>query len=132
MRKEVVTNNIFFLNRQTDLTLPGGGMFLRVNVGDFDDVEQLDGVSGNKALTDVTVFNGKINKAYLEGFLNLKSTSEMSVDYNNSANQFRSAMGMNLQGTGNTKTSMYANRYPWEEALKLFGAVKGYGAQMPR
>ena len=132
LRKEVVTNNLFFLNRQTDMTLPGGGMFLRVNVGDFDDVEQLDEVSGNKALTDATVFNGKINKAYLEGFLNLKSTSEMSVDYNNAANQFRSAMGMNLQGTGNTKTTMYANRYPWEEALKLFGAVKGYGAQMPR
>lgn len=129
LRKECVTNNIFFLNRQTDLTLPGGGMFLRVSANDFDDVEQLDKVSGNRILTDPNLFNGKINKAYLQGFINLKSSSNMSVDYNSSVNQFRSAFGMNLQGTGNTTTSMYANRYPWEEALLLFGAVPGCGAQ---
>ena len=129
LRKETVTNNIFFLNRQTDLTLPGGGMFLRVSANNFDDVEQLDKVSGNKILTDANVFNGKINKAYLAGFINLKSSTSMSVDYNSSANQFRSALGMNLTGTGNTTASMYANRYPYEDALKLFGAVDGYGAQ---
>ena len=129
LRKEVVRNNIFFLNRQTDLTLPGGGKFLRVSANDFDDVEQFTEVAGNKVLTDPSIFNGKINKAYLEGFLNLKTSSEMSVDYNSSANQFRSAFGMNLQGTGTTKTNMYANRYPWQEALLLFGAVNGCGAQ---
>ena len=129
LRKEVVKNNIFFLNRQTDLTLPGGGKFLRVSANDFDDVEQFTEVAGNKVLTDPSLFNGKINKAYLEGFLNLKTSSEMSVDYNSSANQFRSAFGMNLQGTGTTKTNMYANRYPWQEALLLFGAVNGCGAQ---
>ena len=129
MRKDVVKNNIFFLNRQTDLTIPGGGMFLRVRANDFDDVEQLSAVSGNKILTDPSLFNGKINKAYLEGFLNLKTSSNMSVDYNSSANQFRSAFGMNLQGTGSTTTSMYANRYPWQDALSLFGAVNGCGAQ---
>lgn len=129
LRKEVVRNNIFFLNRQTDLTLPGGGKFLRVSANDFDDVEQFTEVAGNKVLTDPSIFNGKINKAYLEGFLNLKTSSEMSVDYNSSANQFRSAFGMNLQGTGTTTTNMYANRYPWQEALLLFGAVNGCGAQ---
>ena len=129
LRKEVVKNNIFFLNRQTDLTLPGGGKFLRVSANDFDDVEQFTEVAGNKVLTDPSIFNGKINKAYLEGFLNLKTSSEMSVDYNSSANQFRSAFGMNLQGTGTTSTNMYANRYPWQEALLLFGAVNGCGAQ---
>lgn len=129
MRKEYVRNNIFFLNRQTDLTLPGGGKFLRVRANDFDDVEQFTEVAGNRTLTDPSIFNGKINKAYLEGFINLKTSSEMSVDYNSSANQFRSAFGMNLQGTGTTKTNMYANRYPWQEALLLFGAVNGCGAQ---
>ena len=129
MRKEVVTNNIFFLNRQTDLTLPGGGMFLRVSANDFDDVEQLATVSGNKILTDPKVFDGKIDKAYLQGFLSLKTSSNMSADYNSSANQFRSALGMNIQGSGSTKTTMFANRYPWEDALKLFGAMPGYGAQ---
>ena len=129
MRKEVVTNNIFFLNRQTDLTLPGGGMFLRVSANDFDDVEQLATVSGNKILTDPKVFDGKIDKAYLQGFLSLKTSSNMSADYNSSANQFRSALSMNIQGSGSTKTTMFANRYPWEDALKLFGAMPGYGAQ---
>ena len=129
MRKETVTNNIFFLNRQGDLTIPGGGMFLRVSANDFDDVEQLAKVGGNRILTDPAIFNGKINKAYLQGFINLKSSSNMSVDYSSSANQFRSAFGMNIQGTGSTTASMFANRYPWEEALALFGAVQGYGAQ---
>ena len=129
MRKEAVTDNIFFLNRQADLTIPGGGMFMRVSATDFDDVEQLDKVSGNKVLTDPKLLDGKVDKAYLAGFLNLKSSSTMNVNYGSAANQFRSAMGMNLQGTGSTTASMFANRYPWEEALKLFGAVQGYGAQ---
>ena len=129
LRKESVTNNIFFLNRQTDLTLPGGGMFLRVSANDFDDVEQLAEVRGNRILTDPSIFNGKIDKAYLQGFINLKSSSTMSADYNSSVNQFRSALGMNIVGTGNTTATMYANRYPYEEALKLFGAMPGYGAQ---
>ncbi|MBQ7489659.1 MAG: DUF1565 domain-containing protein [Bacteroidales bacterium] len=128
-RVEVVENNIFFLNRYTDLTLPGGGKFLRVRVQDFDDVDQFATVAGNKPLSDPAIFNGKINAAYLEGFLSMESTTEVSVDYNSSANQFRSAFGMNLQGTGGTKATMFANRYPWEEALELFGAVKGCGAQ---
>ncbi|MBP5710069.1 MAG: hypothetical protein J6W84_03740, partial [Bacteroidales bacterium] len=117
------------LNRYTDLTLPGGGKFLRVRVQDFDDVDQFATVAGNKPLSDPAIFNGKINAAYLEGFLSMESTTEVSVDYNSSANQFRSAFGMNLQGTGGTKATMFANRYPWEEALELFGAVKGCGAQ---
>ena len=129
MRKESVTDNIFFLNRQADLTLPGGGMFMRISANDFDDVEQLEKVSGNKVLTDPKLLDGKVNKAYLAGFLNLKTSSTMNADYNSSVNQFRSAMGMNIQGTGTTTASMFANRYPWEEALALFGAVQGYGAQ---
>ncbi len=129
LRNEVVKNNIFFLNRQGDLTIPGGGMFMRISANDFDDVEALDQVSGNKVLTDPKLFEGKVNKAYLAGFLGLKSSSNMSVDYNSTANQFRSALGMNVQGTGSTSATMFANRYPWEEALMLFGAVPGYGAQ---
>ena len=131
-RKESVKNNVFFLNREGDLTLPGGGMMMRISANDFDDVEDLTEVAGNKVLTDAAIFNGKINKAYLEGFLNMKSTTTMSVDYGSAANQFRSAMGMNIQGSGKTTATMFANRYPWKEALSLFGAMKGYGAQLPK
>jgi hypothetical protein len=51
------------------------------------------------------------------------------VDRNSEANQLRAALGMNIQGTIQSSVSMFANRYPWEDALKFFGAVEGYGAQ---
>ena len=122
-------NNIFFLNKQTDLTLPGGGMFLRVKADDFDDVEQLAKASGNKTLTDPAIFKGIINEPYLNGFLQASYKETTNFDPNSPANVFRQAMGMNMTGTIMSKVSMFANRYPWKEALKFFGAMKGYGAQ---
>ena len=99
-------NSLFFLNRRADLVLPGGGTFLRVRVDDFEDVEQLAEVSGNKAVDDPEVlFGGAINDAYLKGFR--KATADQPV------------------------IRMFANHYPVEDALKLFGAVEGYGAQKP-
>lgn len=125
-------NTLFFLNRQADLTLPGGGMFLRVRVADFDDVEQLARVEGNKEVTDPALFNGKINEAYLKGFLGATYSEKLSYDPNSSNNTFRQAMGMNMTGTMSSKVSMFANHYPVEDALMLFGAVQGYGAQLPK
>lgn len=130
-RVDTAVNNVFFLNRQADLCLPGGGMFLRVKADDFDDVEALSKVSGNKTVTDPTVFKGKINAAYLKGFITMQSKQTLSVNYNSVANQFNSALGLNIQGTGKTTATMYANRYPWQEALQLFGAMSGVGAQKP-
>ena len=123
-------HNIFFLNKQTDLTMPGGGMFLRVKAQDFDDVEQLAEVTGNKTLTDPAAFKGKINAAYLNGFLTATYKESTDYDPNSPANTFRSAMGMNQVGTMQSSASMFANRYPWKEALQLFGAMNGYGAQV--
>jgi len=37
--------------------------------------------------------------------------------------------GMNLQGAMSSSVTMFANKYPWKDALLLFGNVKGYGAQ---
>ena len=93
-------NSLFFLNREADLTLPGGGQYLRVRVKDFDDVEQLAEESDNESVTDASVFGGAVNEAYLKGFLN--------------------------------STTMFANHYPVEDALRLFGAVEEYGAQLPK
>jgi len=122
-------NNIFFLNKQADLTLPGGGMGLRVWVGDFEDVDQLNEAGGNKSLTDPIVFKGVINEPYLNGFLAASYKETTSVDPNSPANTFRQAMGMNMTGTMKSSSTMFANRYPWKEALKFFGAMSGYGAQ---
>lgn len=91
-------NTLFFLNRQADLTIPGGAKAVKVEADDFDDVEQLTKASDNESVTDLSIFRGAINESYLNGFVS---------------------------------ASMFANHYPVEDALKLFGAVKGYGAQKP-
>jgi len=58
--------------------------------------------------------------------------AEMQHNPNSAVNTFRSALGMNQIGTMTSKVTMYANRYNWEKALLLFGAMPGYGAQVPR
>jgi hypothetical protein len=122
-------NNVFFLNKLGDLAIPGGGNFMFVKAEDFDDVEQLTTVKGNQTLTDPAVFKGVINEPYLNGFLAASYKETTNVDPNSPANQFRQAMGMNTQGTMQSSASMFANRYPWRDALKFFGAMQGYGAQ---
>ena len=126
------TNNMFFLNRRADAALAGGGKFLMINVDQFEDAEALTEIDGCIGMSDPKVFNGKINEAYLKGFAN--ATYKESTDYQPSSadNQLREALGLNKRGTINSSVSMFANRYPFEDALKLFGAVKGYGAQMPK
>ena len=94
-------------------------MLTRVKVDDFDDVEAIAESSGNKSLTDPALFKGKIDEAYLNGFLNVSYKETTSYNPNSAANTFRSAMGMNF------------NRYPWKKALDVFGAVPGCGAQIP-
>lgn len=75
-----------------------------MRVDDFDDVEQLKEASGNEKAADGDFLQGRINQAYLQGFL----------------------------AAGGTKPTMFANHYPVEDALKLFGAMPGYGAQLPK
>lgn len=125
-------NNIIGLNRITDLTIPGGGMLTRVKVEDFDGVEAIAECSGNKSLTDPALFKGKIDEPYLNGFLSVSYKETTSYNPNFAANTFRSAMGMNMTGTMSSSVSMYFNRYPWQKALDVFGAVPGCGAQIPR
>ena len=126
------TNNMFFCNRRADAALAGGGKFLMINVDQFEDAEPLTEIDGCVSLKDPNVFNGKLNMAYLKGFINATYSETANYDPNSANNQFRAALGMNKQGTINSKVSMFANRYPFEDALKLFGAVKGYGAQLPK
>ena len=38
-------------------------------------------------------------------------------------------LGLPLQGTIKTQCDMFCNRYPLEDALRLFGAMKDKGAQ---
>lgn len=125
-----VKNNLFCLNKKGDLVIPGGGMMMRVSAEDFADVDALTEATANKSITDAKVFNGKLDAAYVNGFLT--ATYKESTDYNANSlsNQFRSAIGMNQVGTMQSSATMYANRYNLQKALQLFGAVAGYGAQL--
>ena len=123
---------MFFCNRRADAALAGGGKFLMINVDQFEDAEPLTEIDGCVSLKDPKVFNGKLNEAYLKGFVNATYSETANYDANSANNQFRAALGLNKQGTINSKVSMFANRYPFEDALKLFGAVNGYGAQLPK
>lgn len=131
-RNTTVVNNVFFLNRMGDLSIPGGGNFINISSADFSDIEYIDSESGNTTVTDANIFKGKIDEAYLKGFLNASYTAEMQHNPNSAVNTFRSALGMNQIGTMTSKVTMYANRYNWEKALLIFGAMPGYGAQMPQ
>ena len=71
----------------------------------------------------------KIDVPYLKGFIGITGSQTSSFNPNSSVNQFRSALGMNMQGTETIRVSMYGNRYPFDKVFDLFGAVKGYGAQ---
>jgi len=122
-------HNIFFLNKRADLAMPGMPYNRNIMVNQFEDIDELAKVDGNKSLTDPGVFKGVINEPYLNGFLAASYSETTDLDRDSPANQFRSAMGMNLQGTMSSSATMFANRYPWEEALKFFGAIEGYGAQ---
>jgi hypothetical protein len=130
-RNTIVEDNIFFLNREGDLTIPGGGKFMRVSSVDFGDVEYLDRASGNKTVSDASIFKGKIDEAYLKGFINASYSESTNYDPNSAVNTFRQAFGMNMTGTMTSTSSMFANRYNWKKALELFGAMDGYGAQLP-
>jgi len=65
----------------------------------------------------------------LDGYLNARYAEQTDLDRNSAANQWRSMLGMNLQGSMSSSVTMFCNRYPWKEAILLFDNVKGYGAQ---
>lgn len=126
-----IDNNMFFMNKQADLLLPGSGKFLRIYVDMFDDVEVLTSSSNNAELSPEAgkTLKTALNIPYLEGFLAAAYTESTDYDPSSPMNQARRALGLNQVGKINSSVSMYGNRYLLKDAVKLFGAVKGYGAQ---
>lgn len=121
-----IDNNIFFVNKDKDLHFsPASNTRLRIDAGDFGDLE-VASANGNRNEIPKEL---DVNKAYLEGYLSARYSEKADFDRNSSANQWRSAMGMNMQGTISSNVTMFANKYPWKDALKLFGNVSNYGAQ---
>lgn len=128
-----VYDNLFLMNA-ADIQLPsaGGGKWTNVMVKQFDDISEktIPKIDGNKNIASDDPFLSFIWEPYLKGFANLKVLdSSSSFDANSAANLYRQAHGMNMQGTEIHRVSMYGNRYRFDEAMKLFGAKAGYGAQ---
>lgn len=128
-------DNLFFGNRNGDMVLPsGGGGWTFVLAKNFEDVNQLTKYEKNREMneTEVNAISKKLDTPYLKGFIGITGTQTSSFNPNSSVNTFRSALGMNMQGTETVRASMYGNRYPYEKTFELFGAIQGYGAQMPK
>ncbi len=121
-----IDNNIFFVNKDKDVHYsPSSNTRLRIDAADLGDLE-VASAEGNKNYIPKEL---KVNKDYLEGYLNARYSEQTDFDRNSPSNQWRSALGMNMQGTMSSTVSMFCNKYPWREALNLFGNVAGYGAQ---
>jgi hypothetical protein len=124
-----IDRNVVFLNKQGDLMYsePGQGTLERVSVSDFSDLE-FKSIKGNtgKLLNSIP-----INKSYLKGFLSTRYSETTDYNPDSPANVAREIFGLPKQGRLRSKVTMYMNRYPLKDALKLFGAVKGKGAQKP-
>ena len=124
-------NNVFFLNRESDVQMTVSPSVAKVRVDDFEDLEGTDGIESiedNEDLKDPKAFNGRLNAKYLNAFLTMKYSEKTKLD-EGKLNALRQAVGLPQQGTITTTCDMFCNRYPLEDALKLFGALAGKGAQ---
>ena len=131
-KKIEAKGNVFFLNRGSDAQVTKSPSVVKVKVEDFeDDLEGNYGIEkaeDNIDLKDPKAFNGRINTAFLNAFLSMKYSEKATLD-SGKLNAFRQAVGLPMQGTIVSKVDMFGNRYPLEDALKLFGAMPGKGAQ---
>ena len=130
-KKIKLDGNVFFLNRESDVQMTASPSVVKVRVEEFEDLEGVDGIEeieGNVDLKDPSVFKGRLDPKFLNAFLTMKYSEKTKLD-DGKCNALRSVLGLPQQGTITTKCDMFCNRYPLEEALKLFGAMKGKGAQ---
>ena len=130
-KKIKLDGNVFFLNRESDVQMTASPSVVKVKVDEFEDLEGTDGIESiedNVDLKDPSVFKGRLNAQFLNAFLSMKYSESTKLD-EGKCNGLRSMLGLPLQGTITTKCDMFCNRYPLEDALKLFGAMKDKGAQ---
>ncbi|HSQ75235.1 MAG TPA: DUF1565 domain-containing protein [Bacteroidota bacterium] len=128
-----IDDNIIFLNKQAPLLYvePGksaAGMMERVKIAD---VGADLGLASCRNNTEDLGTPLPLTTAYLTGYLGARYSEQADFDPNSPANVLREVFGLPKQGKLTTQVSMFANRYPADDALKLFGAKQGVGAQLP-
>lgn len=128
-----IDGNVLFLNKQAPLLYvePGrsaAGMMERVRIEDMNADLGLASCRGNSDQLDA---KPPLNKVYLESFLHARYSETADFNPDSPANVLREVMGLPKQGKLVTRVSMFANRYPLQDALKLFGASGKAGAQKP-
>lgn len=121
-----IDDNIFFVNKQGDLEYsPASNTKLNIPVEQFGDLTLASSRSNRREIPAAL----PIHKAYLQAFLDARYSEQVDFKPDSPANLWREAMGLNKQGKIASQVTMFSNRYPWRDTLRLFGAVKGYGAQ---
>ena len=128
-----IDGNILFLNKQAPLLYvePGrsaAGKMERVKIEDLNADLGLASCRGNSDKLEAKL---PLNKIYLENFLNARYSETADFNADSPANVLREVMGLPKQGKLVTQVSMFANRYPLADALKLFAAAIRTGAQKP-
>lgn len=122
-----INNNVMFGNKGGDLYYtPISNTTLKLYINEFEDLE-FESVSGNLGSAPEII----VNQDYLLGFYNARYDEVLDYDPNSSINQWSRALGLNQQGKMKSNVTMFMNKYPWEEALKLFGGSNEVGAQVP-
>lgn len=121
-----IDNNLFMGNKKKDFWYtPASSVNIVIDATEFGDVE-IPSAKGNVNQP----LKLPLDQSYFNGFMNVQYSEKTDYDPNSQANVLRAALGQNKQGTIQSAVSMYANRYPWKECLKLVGADAKYGAQI--
>jgi hypothetical protein len=129
-----IDNNIIFMNKQAPLLYvePGksaAGKMERVKIAD---VGADLGLASCRNNTETLGTPLPLNKIYFENYMNARYSEKEDYDPNSPANILREVHGLNKQGKLITQVSMFANRYPRDDAMKLFGVKDSAGAQLPK
>jgi len=120
--------NLFMNNRKNDIHTSIYNKRVFISVEEFEDVDFVSSLVGNKRMTQKL----PLNAPYTSEFINMAAEVSMEYDPNTDWNQVRSILGLPQQASGKATISFFANKYPWKESLKLFGAVNEFGAQLPK
>jgi hypothetical protein len=122
-------NNVFYGNRNNDINTHINNKRVFASTDQFEDLPNLVSANNNKR----EAIKLPLNQNYLNAFVNMAAqTVKVEYDPNSDWNQLRSILGLPQQSTGRVNVTFFANKYPLDETLKLFGAVNGYGAQLPK